>query len=54
MERMKETHSSAGRQGRDASKGIAKTGEQGESSVCMSLCVVAENKEPLVRDINLP
>ena len=54
MERMKETHSTAGRQRTEAKKGIPRTGEQGESPVCTSLCVVAENKEPLVKEINLP
>lgn len=33
MEKMKETHSAAGGQGREESEGIPKTGEQGESWV---------------------
>lgn len=28
--------------------------EKGDSQVCMSLCMVAENKEPMVSEINLP
>ena len=52
MERMKQTHSTAGRQGRETSEDIPETGEQGESLVCMSLCVVADNKEPLAEEIN--
>lgn len=54
MERMKETHSPAGKKERKASGGVPKTGEQEESSVFMSLCVVPENKEALVREMNLP
>lgn len=54
MERMKETHSPAGRKERKASGGVPKAGEQEEASVFMPLCVVPENKEALVRKINLP
>lgn len=53
MERMKETPSTAGRQEREANEGIPKTGDQESPLFLVSLCVVAENKEPLVRKINL-
>lgn len=54
MERMKEKHSPAGRKERKESGGVPKAGEQQESSVFMSLCVVPENKEGLVWGIDLP
>lgn len=53
MERMKEAHSSAGKE-RKANGGAPKAGEQEESPIFVSLCVGSENKEALVWEINLP
>lgn len=54
MGRMKEPHSSPGKEERQASEGVPKAGEQEESPVFMSLGVVPENKKALVWEINLP
>lgn len=53
MERMRETHNTADIQGTEECKGISQAGEKGDAYICISLCVLAEKKEPLESEINL-